>query len=89
MAEDVNTPAEGMQDEDGPLYRLGEGLIRLRLPITLIVGILTGFMAYQALQMEMFTQFSNLLPYQHPWIQVHFRFAEQFGGANNVGERRI
>ena len=84
MADDVNTPTGGMQDEDGPLYRLGEGLIRLRFPITLIVGILTSFMAYQALQMEMFTQFSNLLPYQHPWIQVHFRFAEQFGGANNV-----
>lgn len=88
MADETNTPEQGNVshafEEKPALYRLGEGLIRLRLPITIGVAILTGFMAYHASKIEMFTQFSNLLPYQHPWIQVHFRFAEQFGGANNV-----
>ena len=32
----------------------------------------------------MSTSFSDLLPYRHPFVQVHLKFAAQFGGANNV-----
>ena len=70
--------------ERGTLYRLGEGLIRQRLWITLFVVVLTGFMAFQASKIEMNTSFNDLLPYRHPFVRVHFRFADQFGGANNV-----
>ncbi len=41
-------------------------------------------MAYHALGIQMSTSFGNLLPYQHPFGQVYFKFANQFGGANNV-----
>ena len=85
MADMIDTrDMEEAEKQKAALYRLGAGLIRLRLPITIIVALLTGFMAYKALQLEMFTSVNNLLPYQHPWVQVHFRFAEQFGGANNI-----
>jgi len=70
--------------ERGALYRLGEGLIKNRFWITLSVLIVTGFMAFQASKIEMNTSFNDLLPYRHPFVRVHFRFAEQFGGANNV-----
>ena len=66
------------------LYRLGEGLIKNRFLITLSVLVVTGFMAWQALTIEMSTSFNDLLPYRHPFVRVHFRFADQFGGANNV-----
>ena len=46
--------------------------------------LVTGFMAWQALSIEMSTSFNDLLPYRHPFVRVHFRFADQFGGANNV-----
>ena len=48
MADDANTPLEGEQ-ADGPLYRLGEGLIRFRFPITITVAILTGSLVDVAL----------------------------------------
>jgi uncharacterized protein len=41
-------------------------------------------MAYQAAGMTMSTSFGDLLPYRHPFVQVHFKFANQFGGANNI-----
>ena len=75
---------EAHSRERAALYRLGEGLIRNRLFITVGVLIVTGFMAWQALSIEMSTSFNDLLPYRHPFVRVHFRFADQFGGANNV-----
>ena len=66
------------------LYRLGASLLKNRVLVTLIATLLTAFMAYQALGMQMTTAFNDLLPYRHPYVQVHFKFANQFGGANNV-----
>lgn len=77
-------PLEQAEKSKAALYRLGANLIKYRVPITIIVAIFTGFMAYQATRLQMTTSFGDLLPYRHPWVQVHFRFAEQFGGANNV-----
>ena len=66
------------------LYRLGAKLLKNRRPVTSIAVFFTAIMAYQALGMQMTTAFNDLLPYRHPFVQVHFKFAQQFGGANNV-----
>jgi hypothetical protein len=66
------------------LYRLGAALIQRRVPVSLISAFFTAIMAYYAFGITMSTSFSDLLPYRHPFVQVHFRFANQFGGANNV-----
>ena len=66
------------------LYRLGASLIKNRIPVIIITTILTGFMAYKMSTLEMSTAFNDLLPYRHPFVQVHFKFASQFGGANNI-----
>ncbi len=66
------------------LYRLGAKLIQRRIPVSLISIFFTAIMAYFASGMTMSTSFSDLLPYRHPFVQVHMRFANQFGGANNV-----
>ncbi len=67
-----------------PLYRLGAKLLKNRKPVTTIATLFTAVMAYHALGMQMTTAFNDLLPYRHPFVQVHFKFATQFGGANNV-----
>jgi predicted RND superfamily exporter protein len=67
-----------------PLYRLGANLIKYRLPITVVISLFTAFMAYQSFQIKMTTAFNDLLPYRHPFVQGHLKFADQFGGANNV-----
>jgi uncharacterized protein len=74
---------EAMQSK-AALYRIGASLIQQRIPILLITGLFTGFMAYKTLGLQMTTAFNDLLPYRHPFVQVHFKFANQFGGANNV-----
>jgi uncharacterized protein len=85
MAEEKNLAALAeAQRSKAALYSLGASLIRNRLPVTIITGIFTAFMAYKTFQIEMSTAFNDLLPYRHPFVQVHFKFANQFGGANNV-----
>jgi predicted RND superfamily exporter protein len=66
------------------LYRLGERLIAYRMPVSIITGLLTVFMLYNAFQVQMVTSFNELLPYRHPFVQVHTKFSDQFGGANNI-----
>ena len=80
-------PTPGFQEPrrtNEALYRLGESLIKHRVPVLVLVTIFTAIMAYFTFQLEMSTAFNDLLPYRHPFVQVHFKFAEQFGGANNV-----
>jgi predicted RND superfamily exporter protein len=80
-------PAPSYQDRyksNEALYRLGENLIKNRIPVLVLVTIFTAIMAYFTFQLKMSTAFNDLLPYRHPFVQVHFKFADQFGGANNV-----
>lgn len=85
MAEERKLSAlEEAELSKAALYRLGAKLIKNRIPVTLIAGLFTAFMAYHAAGIQMSTRFSDLLPYRHPFVQVHFKFANQFGGANNV-----
>jgi len=86
MAEEKKslTAVEEAELSKAPLYRLGAKLLKNRLPVSLIATFFTALMAYQALGMQMSTAFNDLLPYRHPFVQVHFRFASQFGGANNI-----
>ncbi|MGE0826071.1 MAG: RND family transporter [Candidatus Binatia bacterium] len=78
------TAIEEAEQSKAALYRLGAKLIQWRVPVIILSVILTAFMGYQASKLEMATAFNDLLPYRHPFIQVHFKFADQFGGANNV-----
>ena len=84
-------PAPSYQDRyksNEALYRLGENLIKNRIPVLVLVTIFTAIMAYFTFQLKMSTAFNDLLPYRHPFVQVHFKFADQFGGANNVNISR-
>lgn len=67
-----------------PLKRLGELLIKFRFPVTIVVALVTAFFAYNAAQLRLVTSFAELLPQNHPYIQIHNRFSGSFGGANNV-----
>jgi predicted RND superfamily exporter protein len=66
------------------LYRLGEWLIAHRRSVGLAAIAITAAMAWPALHVQMSTRFGDLLPYRHPFIAVHEKWANQFGGANNL-----
>ena len=43
--------------------------------------VITGFFTTQIFRMQMFTQFLDLFPANHPYIQIHKEYAKFFGGA--------
>jgi predicted RND superfamily exporter protein len=71
-------------DEKAALYRVGDWLIDNRGWVSLVTIAFTAFMTYEALRLEMFTSFAELLPYRHPFYAVHQKYSQQFGGANNI-----
>src|ERR1044071_3926188 len=74
----------GTAEQKAALYRMGDWLIDNRGWVSLVTIGFTAFMAYESLKLEMFTSFSELLPYRHPFVQVHTKYSSQFGGANNI-----
>lgn len=63
---------------------LVEFIVKRRLPILLAIVLLTLFFGANAVRIEMYTAFSDLLPTAHPYIKVHNEFWPVFGGANVV-----
>ncbi len=70
--------------EKRTLYVLGEWLLARRRSVALLAVVFTALMAWPASRVEMSTSFGDLLPYHHPFIEVHRKYAEKFGGANNL-----
>ena len=56
-------------------------LIRFRIAVLIIMGGITVFFVTQIFGMQMFTQFLDLFPYNHPYVKVHKQYAKFFGGA--------
>jgi hypothetical protein len=74
-----------MSAEDrGHLYRLGEKLIEKRKAVLTGVTVITLIFAAFALRLHMVTRFDELLPQNHPFVQVHNQYAQTFGGANTI-----
>jgi predicted RND superfamily exporter protein len=55
--------------------------IRFRVAVLVIMAVVTGFFLTQIFHMEMFTQFLDLFPTTHPYVQIHKQYAKYFGGA--------
>jgi predicted RND superfamily exporter protein len=66
------------------LYWIGDKLIDYRHPVSIIVLAVTGVFAYWSMQLQLVTSFGELLPQSHPYIQIHNKYAKDFGGANNI-----
>jgi len=66
------------------LYWLGDKLIDYRHPVSVVVLLVTGMFAYWSMQLSLVTSFGELLPQSHAYVQIHNRFAKDFGGANNI-----
>lgn len=66
------------------LERFVEFCIRRRVWVVAILGCATALMAVQALQVSIKTDLDDLMPRTHPYIKVHERFKQSFGGSNIV-----
>ena len=50
----------------------------------LAIAIVTGFFAWQMRHLEIYTQFLDLLPRNHPFIRTYEGYREVYGNANTV-----
>lgn len=52
--------------------------------VVLLLSVMTLFWLFQARHVEMYSQFADLLPQKHPYIQAYNHYRETFGGAAKV-----
>src|SRR5208282_5275860 len=57
---------------------------RRRFIVLGVVGVLTAFFGYFAAQTQLVTSFGELLPQNHPFIQIAHKYDQYFGSVNNV-----
>jgi predicted RND superfamily exporter protein len=69
---------------DELMLRFSRFFIKHRLVNLILIGAATAFFGYKALQLQVFSQFIDLLPRNHPHIQVYEKYNRQFGSANIV-----
>jgi predicted RND superfamily exporter protein len=58
-----------------------EFIIKIRWALLALMLLVTGFFATQIIHMEMFTRFLDLFPHNHPYVEIHKKYAKYFGGA--------
>src|SRR3990172_4371215 len=66
------------------MERFARTVIRYRLPILIATLLLTGFCIYSMKGLGYKTVLESTLPPKHPYVQIHKRFQEMFGGANTM-----
>jgi hypothetical protein len=65
------------------MKKFAEFVFKWRLTILIIIVIITAFFGYAMVtKLKVSTNFSELLPYNHPYIKLHNEFRKLFGGAN-------
>src|SRR5512134_1816831 len=69
---------------DALMLRFSRFFIKHRLVNLILIGGATIFFAYHALQLQVFSQFIDLLPRNHPFIQIYEKYNRGFGSANVV-----
>jgi predicted RND superfamily exporter protein len=73
-----------MEGVEPRTVRFSRWIVRHRTPILLVILALTLFFGYHALRLQVFSQFVDLLPRQHPYIEVYEKYNRQYGSANVV-----
>lgn len=64
------------------LHQLGDAIFRFPKTVLLLLIALTLVFLSQIPGLRIYTDFANLLPQQHPYIQLHNSIKDSFGGAN-------
>ncbi|MEE8495790.1 MAG: MMPL family transporter [Xanthomonadales bacterium] len=68
----------------GALYRFVEFIWKYPKGTLLIIAIITVLFALRVPAVRIVSDFADLLPQDHPYIQLHNEIRDTFGGANNI-----
>ena len=66
------------------MNRFAEFMVKNRILFLTLIGMVSLFFFYHFLKLPVKTCFADLLPQKHPYIQVHNKIRNIFGGANQV-----
>jgi len=66
------------------LQTLIEAMFRWRAAVLLCIAMLTAFFAWQVMHLKVHTDFSDLVPQGHPYVEVNNRYKNSFGSSNLV-----
>ena len=56
-------------------------LIKHKKVVVIAMAVITLFFLTQIFRIQMFTEFLDLFPKNHPYVQIHEKYAKYFGGA--------
>jgi predicted RND superfamily exporter protein len=59
-------------------------LFRFRLPVLILLALLTLFMGFNATKLKLGTDFEKMIPLQHEYMQNYSPYKLAFGGANLI-----
>src|SRR5215469_10159463 len=65
-------------------FDTGAAVLRFRLPIALILGAISLFMARGASRIQMATRFVDFFPTAHRNVELYHEFGRGFGGAQSL-----
>ena len=66
------------------MKRVASTIFRFRVHLLILLGIITLFLGYEALQIQVSTDFSKMVPQGHEYIVDYRPFKEHFGGGNQI-----
>ncbi len=64
--------------------RIGTTILRWRLPILIIILLLTGFFLWKATEVRVESPTIDLFPSDHPYVETFVKYKDVFGGAATV-----
>lgn len=70
--------------QTGAFFRFGNTLFDHRKIVLAIIFLVTGWFAWHIPTVRMLSDFADLLPQEHPYIQLHNSIRDTFGGANII-----
>ncbi|MEO7923656.1 MAG: MMPL family transporter [Chitinophagaceae bacterium] len=65
-------------------YRLGQFILKYRLPLLIILAGVTAFMTYHASKVELSYDFSRAIPINNPKYKAYQEFKKKFGEDGNL-----
>src|SRR5580704_16961300 len=65
-------------------WGLGKYILQFRIPIGLVLILITAYFGYWAANVKIATSFENFFPVQHPDTQLYREFQNRYGGAQTL-----
>ena len=66
------------------MKRVANTIFTLRIPLLLLLTLVTIFLTYHVSRLQVATDFSKMVPQNHEYIQTFKPFRELFGGGNQI-----